>query len=290
MKRRYIVNLFARCLYWLPAVTLFFYGCQERTEGPTKGAITVYADESLFGVVSATADTFASLYPDTKITVEKTSARKGITMVLNGESKIFVSGRGLNAEETEFKTKNGVELKTIKYCFDGVAVVASPDIAIRSLSFDSLRLLIANKLPFKVVVPGINSGVYEYLRDSVMEGKELTGPLMQGSEDNVLRSVIGGNNTIAFLSWHNVPDDLRARALMIGRKNLSGIHREYFQPHPGYFVQYLYPLTRMCVIYLNEIRLGPASGFATFLAGNIGQKIVLERQLAPAAVPVKLVY
>jgi len=63
----------------------------------------------------------------------------------------------------------------------------------------------------------------------------------------------------------------------------------YLEPHPGYFVQGLYPLSRLVLVYVNEINLGLASGFATFLTGNEGQKIVLENKLGPATVPVRII-
>jgi hypothetical protein len=46
----------------------------------------------------------------------------------------------------------------------------------------------------------------------------------------------------------------------------------------------LYPLSRLLLVYVNEINVGLASGFASFLTGNDGQKIALSNNLGPAAV------
>ncbi|MBI2417187.1 MAG: substrate-binding domain-containing protein [Ignavibacteriales bacterium] len=264
--------------------------CDEKYREVTRGTLQVYVDESLVKTVKETADSFMTLYRDAKIEVTGVKSREGITKILNGETAIFVSARNLNDEEKAFKVKNPLDMKTIKYVYDGVVCIVHADNALENMSYDSLALILSGKVKrITACVPERNSGITEFLNVHVLHPDDSLAAMRVQSEADVITAIENKDASLGFIGWNNFPVNRKLHYIRIGTIKQGGASSVYYEPHPGYFVQKLYPLTRECVIFLSEVRLGLASGFATFLAANPGQRIALQNNLGPATVPVRLV-
>ncbi len=140
---------------------------------------------------------------------------------------------------------------------------------------------------YSAVLPEPASGVYSYLSDSIFSMLNNIHIKTDSSEEDVIKDVIKGNKEIGFVALNSITDSSKIKMLPIGVIN-NYPEIDYYQPHAGYFLNYVYPLSRTIYIFLNESGLGLASGFTTYLTSYEGQKIVLKQNLAPAAVPVKL--
>ena len=70
---------------------------------------------------------------------------------------------------------------------------------------------------------------------------------------------------------------------------IEGTDDNYYKPYVAYLLSESYPLVRTTAIFLNDIGVGLASGFATYLTSHDGQKVVADNNLGPATVPVKMV-
>ncbi len=270
--------------------SFFYFGCSEKAETPVKGKLTVYADEGLYTLVSALADSFKSVYKAADIKVISVQAREGIVKIINGETEIFVSSREFNDEEKKAARANKLEYKTAKFCYDGIYAITGYRSERDTLSFQSIRLLLSGSdSKYKAVIPGANSGVYEFLKYKINNGADPSGAEILKSESEILKSVEKDAAKIGFISANTLQDSTNFTIMKMGVPGSNGNVTEYLEPHPGYYVQDLYPMTRLCVIYLSESGIGLASGFTSYLTGNFGQKFVLDNKLGPAAVPVKVV-
>jgi phosphate transport system substrate-binding protein len=61
------------------------------------------------------------------------------------------------------------------------------------------------------------------------------------------------------------------------------------KPFQAYVALKQYPLWRNVQITLREPRVGLGTGFASFVASDSGQRIVLKSGLVPATAPVRIV-
>jgi len=279
----------AKLLLSLFVLLLFVFGCEEKKETSTKGYLTVYADESIYPLIKIEADTFSVLYPEAKLKLIPVSAREGIVKMVNNEAELFVSSREFNDEEKSVSKRNKLEIKTLKFCYDGIAVITSYDTYLDKIKFDEIKnLLKGNFEQVSAVIPGRNSGIYDYLRDEVMNGEDFSNVQIVSSEKEVIDVIKKSKNKIGFVGYNLLDDSSGVKILNVGLREQAGINDVYLEPHPGYFVQRLYPLSRLLLVYVNEINVGLASGFASFLTGNDGQKIALSNNLGPAAVPVRI--
>ncbi len=267
---------------------LLLAGCSEKLETPTKGKAEVFCDETVYPLVAVLADTFNVLYPEARITVKRVNAREAIARLVNGESEVSIAARAINSEEDSALSINKTDYKTVKFVYDGIAVLAGFDFP-NVISFDSLlAILDGRNTSVKPVLPEKNSSVYEFLKYDIFGGQDIEKAETAENDSAVIASVLKDKNKIGLVSWLYAVSETRLKRIEIGAREQIRAENIYFQPHPGFFVQNLYPLTRLVYIYLAEVNIGTASGFATFLAGNIGQSMALEYQFGPAAVPVKI--
>lgn len=57
---------------------------------------------------------------------------------------------------------------------------------------------------------------------------------------------------------------------------------QYFKPFAGNLLHHLYPFSREVFIISREARQGLGAGFAAYVAGEIGQRIILKAGILPA--------
>lgn len=279
-------------LLFLSTFTLFLFinsGCKPLPkETAIKGELICYADESLYSMVKAQRDTFVSLYPQSKIAVEKLKAREGIVKMLNGEIEMFVSSRGINEEESQFIQKTNLKIRVMKLCFDGLTVIVDTNHSAARITTTELKqLLLGNSKKYRVFIPDQNSGVYENLKVELLESKKPSGAFILSNETDVVSSVIKNKNSIGVVGLNIARESKGIKILRVGTDDRSITGGEYIEPVAGYLSNGEYPLIRVCYIFLNEIGIGLGSGFSTFMTSNPGQKIVLAHDLGPATVPIR---
>jgi len=266
------------------------FGCQEKKISPTKGNLKAFADESVFNLIVKEKDAFEALYPKAKISVEPLTAREGISKILNNEIKIFICSRNFNKEELEFIKSTNSELRSFKFCYDAVVAIVSKNNSLTQIKLDDLKKsLLGEKKDFKVYLPQKNSGVYEFLKTDLLEGKEIS-PLVHITESEfaVKEQVLKNKNSIGLIGLNILKDTSDVTLLKIGYARNPLEPENFYLPHQAYMINGSYPLTRTVYALLKEIGLGLASGFVTYLTSYPGQEIVKNNNLGPAAIPVKL--
>lgn len=279
-------------LFSLLAGTLFFsFGCKERQLSPTKGSLKCYVDESLYNVVLAERDSFMVRYPESKIELITVKAREGIASILNSEAKIFVSSRNLNDEEKSFLKKQKLDVRDYKFCYDAVVPIVNEDDPKENILVDELKMILrGEKKDFKVFVPEHNSGVYEYLKEKLLDKQEPKNVTIVKSEEETISKVKATKHSLGFVGLNtlaNVSEGVKI--LEVGSKVRSDGEALYYKPYVAYLVTQTYPLIRTTTIFFNDYGIGLAAGFLTYLTSYEGQKIVSKNNLGPATVPIKMV-
>src|SRR5690606_32424640 len=220
----------------LPLLFVLFFilinGCDERPESPVKGSLVVYADESIFPIAKIQVDTFLVLYPDAKIDLIEVTAREGIAKIINDNAEIFISSREFNEEEHQAVIQNNLDIKTMKFCYDGIAAITSFETQLENIGFDQLKDLLSGKFSqVSTVVPGKNSGVYEYLSREVLNGNELKNSEILQSEKEIIETVRSDINKIGFVGFNLLNDSSQVRILNLGLRAQGGLKDSYLEPH-----------------------------------------------------------
>ncbi len=267
---------------------LLFQACGEKSETAIKGSLKCYVDESLYNVIQTEKDTFMVLYKQSNIELFKVKAREGIASILNGDISLFISSRNLNDEEKAYFEKTNLPIRAFKFCYDAVVPIVNKKDPADKITMDEIKNILSGKpTKFRIYVPEPNSGVFEYLKQNVLDGKEPANVSVVKSEEEVIQKIKTVKNALGFVGLDNARGD-EIKILQVGVMRRDG-EALYYDPYVAYLISQNYPLVRTTAIIINDPAIGVASGFATFLTSYVGQKIVSKNNLGPATVPVKMV-
>ncbi|HPE10588.1 MAG TPA: hypothetical protein PLT28_12650, partial [Saprospiraceae bacterium] len=89
----------------------------------------------------------------------------------------------------------------------------------------------------------------------------------------------------SFITFFSIAYLEKIKPLAIGK--VAGL--KSYKPYQAYVASRNYPLLRFTNFIFNESHNGLTSGFATFMASDKGQRIILKDGLVPANAPIRLI-
>ncbi len=285
-------------IYALVLTFFILTGCQNHGNkmSPTIGSADVEVDPAVYPILVKEKKAFDSLYTKAKIKLKVTTPIQGAVDLLNNKTKMFVSPRYFNSKELDFMHSQKLDVQIFKFCYEAIAVISSPNNSTDKIRVDEIKdALLGNSNRYSFVIPQNSTSTYEYVKDEILNGKDPKNAEIVPSDSSVLKKIEDNNTKLGIISFNIVQDSSKVKFIQVGEiqnnsdsTNTKGVSINYFTPHPGYVYKKYYPLTQTVYIFLHEIDFSPASGFTTFLTSYEGQRIALNENLAPAAVPVKI--
>jgi phosphate transport system substrate-binding protein len=281
-------------------------------ETATKGRLTVCASESHLELIQAEAEQFTSLYQEAKVTVFGATTREAIMHLLNDSVSVVVLDRTLNAEEEQVVKKAKLKLERIEVALDAVAVVVNSLNDVRGISKETLKDILTRKVtdwsqisgsglsgPVELALTGRNSGTYELIKDHFFGlSEDIQASVVLPSQKEVLEYVAKHPQAIGLVSLASFrspsvqflsADSTSAvvRALSFAGQDSTG-KAALFKLHQAHIHLGKYPLSYSVYIYVRK-ESDLAAGFVGFIAGPVGQKIILNWGLVPVTMPVRIV-
>ncbi len=287
----------------------------EKKETTTKGTLHALFAESTAPVMVEEVDQFVSIYGKTgaNITYEIVSSEEAIRRMVRDTVRYVVTTRPLSAaEKSQLPKVEGFDLSEIVVAYDGVAVVVHHKNPVEKITTTELSKILTGEIrrweqlsnaesmtgAIEVVYQD-SSDVSAFIGSRLLDGK-LMRPTFQrtGSSLATLRSIVEKPLSIGFVGILWV-DSARVPAKVLEvaetRQIVDTIFRippqrmgKYSSPHPANIYRTHYPLKRAIYAYT----FGPvgslASGFGTFVATKVGQRLFLNRKIVPATQPIRL--
>ena len=305
------------CSLFLALSILTLSSCSNSTNKPpldttTSGEIKIAIDEGYKPIMEGVIDTFHALYPRAHITTVYTSEAEAFDLLLKDSVRCIVAARTLNEFETQHFKKIPLTARNIKIGYDALALVvnnANPD---SLLTYEQcLKIFSGDVKSWKElndksslgeiqrVYDKNGSSTFRQINEEFNQGKEPKGnSFAVKSNPEVIDYVEKNPNAIGIIgtSWVNDADDSTALSF-IKRVNVVAIKPslgsehddEYFKPYQAYIATSDYPLIRTIYIVSREARTGLGTGFASFVAGDKGQRMMLKSGLVPATAPIRLI-
>lgn len=300
---------------WLVAAA-FLSACQSKpkdglTDTSTSGVIAIAADESFRPIIQEEADVFEGLFPLAGIVPRYVTEVEAVNLLLKDSLRLAITSRRLTPEEMNSFNSRKFFPQEIKIATDGLALIThrgNPDTLITVNQLRSIltgRVLQWNDLypasRLKHILPVFdnkNSSTVRFAVDSICKGASLSDrvkALKTNKEviDYVSRTpeaigIIGVN----WLSDRNDSTGLtfskEVRVMSVSAAAQATPENSY-KPYQAYLYYGDYPLTRSIYALLNDPRSALPWGFASFLASDRGQRIILKSGLVPATQPVRIV-
>ena len=237
-----------------------------------------------------------STYPAGKLNLIYKPENEVLNLFLTDSVRVAILSRELTASEAKYYENKNIKLRINRFAVDGIALITQQS------NTDSL-VTVAEIISVMKGQPGAIKGlVFDNPNSSTVRYlKELAG-VNELPEKGVYalktnRDVIGyvnknpGSIGVIGINWIVQPEEDLEKVVeglkIIGVKNLPGKPGSdgYYKPNQNDLAMGNYPLTRNLYIINGEGRAGLGTGFASFLAGERGQRIVLKSGLLPDSIP-----
>lgn len=274
---------------------------------PTSGTVRVAGDETLTQLLDANADTFMGLYRYATIQVDYSPEQDCFKKLLNDSAKVILATRKLRKdEEAFFKSKNLYPVTT-RIAIDGLAIIINKANNDSLLSTEQLKAILDGKIndwnainpssklgEIRFVFDNTGSSTVRSLSDSLLEGKTEFPPNCFAVQTNpqVIDYVEQHPGAIGVIgvNWISDRDDpkqlsfsKRIRVAWLSKKLNPVYPDDFFGPYQAYLFTGEYPLRRDVYLINREGRNGLGTGFASFVAGEQGQRIAKLSGLLPAS-------
>jgi phosphate transport system substrate-binding protein len=303
----------------ISAGIVFFYlmGCgnpsrKSPTDTPTSGSIAIAVDETFRPVMQSQEEVFESQYPDAFLTTHYLPEGEAFKKLIQDSVRLVVASRKPNAGELSYFEQVRITPRITKIATDALAIIVNTGNPDTLLTYEQLSGILSGKTTswkevnrasplsaIQVVFDDNNSSTARYVLDTFNTSKSLPPNCFAAQGSRELVEYISTNkNAIGVIgvNWISDRDDTTSLSFL-SKIKVAGISPplgasgtgEYYKPYQAYIAQGFYPLCRNVYIVSREARNGLGTGFAAFVAGDKGQRIILKSALVPATVPVRIV-
>lgn len=287
-------NKIAAILFGIGLVLVGLYSCKgdsDNKETILTGTTSILVDESILPIIEDQVAVFESQYNAT-IKLLAQSEKESVQSFVNNKARTIILSRKLNTvEKAIFKNKKITPLET-PFAIDAIALIknkTSKD-SIQDIS-EIVAFLKGNPTKIKgLVFDNANSSTTRYFLELAgLKSMPDTGVFSFKTNEEVIQYVSQNEGMIGVVgvNWIFQPRPSRKKilekitVLSIKDKNTNG----YVYPSQENIATRKYPLARVLYIINCQGFEGLGIGFASFISGEIGQRIILKSGLAPVREP-----
>ncbi|HNS12421.1 MAG TPA: substrate-binding domain-containing protein [Bacteroidia bacterium] len=305
--------------YLLSFIFLFLISCssdKEKTEykdNPVSGDILIVADESYQPLIQAQVETFHSLYQYSNIRVKYLPEADVFKEFMTNDSvRLAITARSLNKQEEQHFIDLKIIPKETRIAVDALAFVMNKENKDSILNYEALANILKGNIrtwtelspgsiadSIQVVFDRNGSSTTRFLKENFLKTETLP-PNWYSIKSNVelIEYVSRSPRSIGVISvnWISDKDDPEVNAFLskvnvvqVSAPDTGQAETEYFKPYQAYIALKKYPFTRDALIISREGRNGLGTGFASFVAGDQGQRLVRLMGMLPATMPIRIV-
>lgn len=277
-------------------------------ETPTRGNIKISVDESFQQLVDAEIYAFESQYKYAKVNASYKPENDILSDFFKDSVRLIVTTRKLTKAEEEGLRANSIIARTTKIAYDGLAFIVNPENPDTFIKFETVKGLFTGKInkwsqineksklkDIKVVFDNNKSANVRFIMERFSLPPNFPPNCYAvNSNPEIISYVEKNKDAIGIISVNWISDKAdsttirflkRVKVVAIGS---STGENEYMQPCQGFIAEKSYPFTREVYAISRETFSGLGSGFIAYVAGDIGQRIVLRSGLVPATMPIRL--
>ena len=298
--------------FWVVVLPLAFMagllGCnggKPPLDNPSRGTITVAADESFLPLVTQLTSAYSGIYPNVCFNVVFKPEQEAINMMLRDSARIVFTTRKLTKNERLSLDEQKVKGATEKIATDGVALIINRANTDSLITMDELRAVFSGRTkqwsqlrggnqrgPITLVFDNNNSSNLDYVLDTlnVTVVKNLR-IFTTKSNREVIEFVRRNPSALGFIGVNWISDgdeplsvDLARDLRVVGVSNKTNPvgRSDYFQPFQEDLGMQRYPLRRSVYILSRETHPGLGGGLINYIARDAGSLIVYKLGLWPA--------
>lgn len=280
----------------LVLLVLFFTACNKSNnrnqETILKGKATLLVDETLKPIMEDQIEIFESRY-EAKIKLDAKSENDVIQALVKDTSSIAVLSRRLNADEMKVFASRKIIPKTTPIAIDAIVLISNTNSKDTLVALNDVLEFMRGKEQSKIkglVFDNPNSSTVRYM-DSLagLTSIPKKGVFSFGTNNEVIKFVSENTGMIGIvgLNWLSQPSvEMKKYVDKLNILSIRGLKdSNYYFPDQNNIAEGKYALARDLYIVNCQGYSGLGMGFASFVAGDIGQRIILKSGLLPVKVP-----
>lgn len=275
-----------------------------RTDTPTSGTITFYADESFSPIIEEERKQFEYTYPKAHLKAVYTDQNTGMNQLMALKTCLLITSRDLTkGERAMFSTK---QTKAVSFPigYDGVVLIVNRNNTDTLITEAAARKIFSGEVTkwnqiykhsslgdIEVVFDNRASGTLFWVEDSLLGGKHITQKNIVAAKSSrgVIDYVKRTPNAIGVVGSNWISDSrdstnltfLKDITVMSVSTQDEATKSNSFKPYQYYLLNGYYPFCRTiyCIV-VDPFRALPWS-FSNYITGPIGQLIILKSGILP---------
>ncbi|WP_207533736.1 PstS family phosphate ABC transporter substrate-binding protein [Desertivirga arenae] len=291
----------------LIALTVFVLAsCQNKSnktsveETAVSGSTQIVVDESLAPIVQDQYDVFSNSYQSATIKFIFQPENKLLNTFLSNQVNIAIMTRALLPKEAKVFESKRIKIRMNRFAVDAVTLIANRSMVDSTITVEELIATMQGKSKrLKLVFDNANSSTVRYLKElAKVDQLPATGIYALNSNSEVIKYVHNNKGALGVIgvNWIKSPgkdvEELVKDVRILKVKNLKGLPGSdaFYKPSQSNLALGLYPLSRNLYIINCQGTPGLGTGFASFLASERGQRIVLKSGLLPDSLPSREIF
>ena len=278
---------------------IVFFACNQtnkqtnNNETILKGSTSILVDETLLPIIEDQVEVFESLYAGSKIKVIAKSEAETVLALSKDTSKIAILSRKLNTEEEKVFESKKITPRTTVFAIDAIAFISNKrnkDTLVALQDVVDFMKGKSNATIKGLVFDNPNSSTVRYMNElSGLKEMPSKGIFSFKTNEEVIQFVSENDGMIGIVgvNWLMQPS-LKMQPIVdkVNLISVKGIGKSaYYAPTQNNLAEGKYPLARDLYIINCQGYSGLGMGFASFIAGDIGQRIILKSGLLPIKMP-----
>ena len=257
-----------------------------------KGKTKVLVDETFKPVIEDQIMIFESKY-DAKISLLAKSETEVVLALVKDTANIAVLSRNLSPQELKIFENKKITPRITKIATDAIAFIANQKNNDTIIALQDVVAFMQGKPNQKIkglVFDNPNSSSVRYMNELAgLKTIPKTGIYSFKTNEEVIKFVAENEGMIGIVgvNWLMQPALNRVETVKsVQVLSVKGIgKKDYFSPTQNNIAEGKYPLARDLYIVNCQGYSGLGMGFASFVAGDIGQRIILKSGLLPVKMP-----
>ena len=293
----------------------------------TRGIAKIMCDESFQSILEQEIAVFEYQYPEASIMPDYINEHDALDSLMHNKVDLIITSRDLTPEQRKSLKTLGRGYRSRKIAVDAIAIIVNKQNDIDELSMEDLSEIFTGKAKrwgevyptklkndsIKILFDGSGTGVVNYIKNKFLKGGKFgSNVYAKKSSPEVFEAVEKSKNVIGLIGVSWITSDLKSVEKPISEKydelkennEVSVIDftdrikvmpvramdkAQGVKPYQAHIYSGDYPLVRS-IWAIDAYYNGTLDhGFYAFLTGVIGQKIILQTGILPAAEPVRFV-
>ncbi|TDO94281.1 PstS family phosphate ABC transporter substrate-binding protein [Flavobacterium sp. 245] len=285
-------------VFGLIVFVFLFAMCNQKSKNESKetilkGSLDVTVDETVKPIVDDQVAVFEGTYYGAKIAVKPKSEVELINDLLNQKAKVVVTARNLNADELKRFEKSKINPRVTPFAVDAIALISNKSNNDTLIALKSVIDFMQGKKDTGIkglVFDNPNSSTVRYMKElAKVKDIPATDAFSFKTNDEVIKFVSENDGMIGIVgvNWLYQPSpNMNETISKINVLSVKGLNDDkYYSPTQTDIALNKYPLARDLFIINCQGYNGLGMGLASFMAGEIGQRIVLKSGLMPVKTP-----